>query len=170
LTRKSYHYSFLLNKRAVMSSIQPVPDLTAHTGFWLRMVSNHVSHAFAAKLSDRKVTVAEWSLMRTLYGKEPTPPSRVADEMGMTRGAITKLADRLIAKSLITREASSNDARGQTLALTARGINLVPDLAALADRNDAEFFECLTIDERETLERLLKRLVEHGQMTAVPIK
>lgn len=153
-----------------MSSTPPVSDLTAHIGFWLRMVSNHVSHAFAAKLADKEVTVAEWSLMRALYGKEPTPPSRLADEMGMTRGAITKLADRLIAKSLIVREASVNDGRAQTLALTDHGRDLVPDLAALADRNDAEFFECLTGDERETLGRLLKSLAERGHMTAIPIE
>ncbi len=152
-----------------MSSIHPVSDLTAHIGFWLRMVSNHVSHAFSAKLADKEVTVAEWSLMRALYGREPTPPSRLADEMGMTRGAITKLADRLIAKSLIMREASANDGRAQTLALTDRGSALVPDLAALADRNDGEFFECLTTDERETLSRLLKSLAERGHMTAIPI-
>ena len=74
----------------------------------------------------------------------------------MTRGAITKLADRLINKSLILREADSRDGRAQTLALTPRGSGLVPELAALADQNDAEFFGDLTKAERETLERLLK--------------
>jgi len=152
-----------------MSPAQPVSDLTAHIGFWLRRVSNHVSHAFAAKLADRGVTVAEWCLMRALYGKEPSAPSRLADEMGMTRGAITKLADRLIAKSLIIREASAEDGRAQTLALTDRGNALVPDLAALADRNDAEFFEWLTTDDRETLGRILKSLARRGNMTAIPI-
>ncbi len=152
-----------------MSSTTPVPDLTAHIGFWLRMVSNHVSHAFAAKLAHKQVTVAEWSLMRALYGKEPTPPSRLADDLGMTRGAITKLADRLIAKSLIRREANASDGRAQTLALTDRGRDLVPDLAALADRNDAEFFECLSTGERDTLQCLLKSLAKRGNMTATPI-
>ena len=153
-----------------MSSRQPVSNLTAHIGFWLRMVSNHVSHAFAAKLADKEVTVAEWSLMRALYGKEPIPPSRLADEMSMSRGAITKLADRLIAKSLILREASADDGRAQTLALTDRGKALVPDLAALADRNDAEFFESLTAVERKTLMQLLKNLARRSHMTAFPIK
>jgi|TARA_R110000868_G_scaffold363120_3_gene625387 DNA-binding MarR family transcriptional regulator len=153
-----------------MSSTQSVSDLTAHIGFWLRMVSNHVSHAFAAKLADKEVTVAEWSLLRALYGKEPMPPSQLAGDMGMSRGAITKLADRLIAKSLIVREASADDGRAQTLALTDRGGSLVPDLAALADRNDAEFFDCLTTGERETLERLLKSLAGRGHMTAIPIE
>ena len=153
-----------------MSSRQPVSNLTAHIGFWLRMVSNHVSHAFAAKLADKEVTVAEWSLMRALYGKEPIPPSRLADEMGMSRGAITKLADRLIAKSLILREASADDGLAKTLALTDRGKALVPDLAALADRNDAEFFESLTAVERKTLMQLLKNLARRSHMTAFPIK
>lgn len=147
----------------------PISDLTAHIGFWLRMVSNHVSHAFAAKLADEQVTVAEWALMRALYAKAPMPPSRLADEMGMTRGAITKLADRLIAKALVVREASLKDGRAQTLALTMRGSDLVPRLAALADRNDAEFFGCLTAHERETLTNLLKALAERGRMSAIPI-
>lgn len=153
-----------------MSSPAPVSELTAHIGFWLRMVSNHVSHAFAAKLAAREVTVAEWSLMRALYGREPVPPSRLATEMGMTRGAITRLADRLIAKSLVLRAASPDDGRAQTLALTERGSAVVPELAALADRNDAEFFECLTTEERETLGQLLKVLARRGNMTAIPIE
>lgn len=152
-----------------MSSPARVSDLSAHLGFWLRTVSNHVSHAFAAKLGAKGVTVAEWVVMRALYGKDPTPPSRLADEIGMTRGAITKLADRLIAKSLIVRNANPDDRRAQTLVLTAQGNKLVPELAALADRNDREFFDCLSEAERQSLERLLKRMVEHGRMTAMPI-
>ena len=148
--------------------LPPVSDLTAHLGFWLRMVSNHVSHAFAGKLAAEGVTVAEWVMMRALYGKDPMPPSRLAEEVGMTRGAITKLADRLIGKTLIVRAADRDDGRAQTLALTPRGTGLVPRLAMLADRNDAEFFDCLMPAERTALEQLLKRLVAHGRITATP--
>ncbi|MEJ0065523.1 MAG: MarR family transcriptional regulator [Caulobacteraceae bacterium] len=133
-------------------------------------MSNHVSHAFSSKLAAKGVTVAEWVVLRALHGKAPMPPSRLADEMGMTRGAVTKLADRLIGKALVVRKASRDDGRAQTLALTPRGTELVPQLAALADRNDAEFFGCLSETERETMERLLKRLVEFGRMTTLPIE
>lgn len=146
----------------------PASKLTAHLGFWLRMVSNHVSHAFARKLAGKEATVAEWVLMRTLYDKEPTPPSRLADELGMSRGGITKLADRLIAKSLIIREADTVDGRSQTLELTTTGKKLVPEIMALADRNDAEFFGHLTAAERKTLERILLKLVDRNQITEVP--
>lgn len=148
----------------------PASDLYAHLGFWMRMVSNHVSHAFAGKLADRKVTVAEWAVMRALYGEVPTAPSRLAEQMGLTRGAISKLAERLIAKALLIREADANDARTHTLALTNKARQLVPELAALADRNDEEFFDCLTERERAELERLLKRIVVRNHLTATPIE
>lgn len=152
-----------------MPANPPVSDLTAHLGYWLRMVSNHVSHAFAAKLAEKEVTVAEWCLLRLLYGKPPTPPSRLAIDMGMTKGAITKLADRLIKKSLLLREASQNDGRAQTLALTSGGAVLVPQLAALADRNDSEFFGGLTEDQRKALETLLRALAHKNQISSLPI-
>ncbi|MBS0640649.1 MAG: MarR family transcriptional regulator [Proteobacteria bacterium] len=146
-----------------------VPELTAHLGYRLRQVSNHVSHAFARKLAAQGVTVAEWGLMRTLYGKERLPPSRLADEMGMTRGAITKLADRLIAKALVSREASPDDGRAQTLRLTAKGTHFVPRLAALADQNEAECFAHLSVRDRTVLARILTETVERLGLTGVPV-
>ena len=145
-----------------------VSELTAHLGFWLRMVSNHVSHAFSQKLAEQDVTVAEWCLMRGLYGVPPTAPSRLAQNLTMTRGAVTKLADRLIAKGLVVRAASASDRRAQTLSLTARGATLLPRLAELADRNDAEFFDVLTAAERAELDALLRRLVQQNRIAAVP--
>ena len=111
--------------------MQPLPadvsGLTAHLGFWLRYVSNYVSHAFALKLAAKGVTAAEWVMMRALYDSDPTPPSRLANDLGMTRGAITKLADRLIRKSLVARKADPADGRAQTLTLTSRGRSCCPN-------------------------------------------
>ncbi len=149
-------------------SVDP-SHLTSHLGFWLRYVSNHVSQAFARKLESRDVTVAEWALLRELYDAGAIAPSRLADRMGLTRGAVTKLADRLLAKGLVEREANPDDARAQTLRITPAGRDLVPDLAALADANDAEFFGHLTGDERNRLETLLKDIVERRGLTTIPL-
>ncbi len=37
---------------------QSPSELTEHLGYWLRLVSNHVSHTFAARLAAKDVTVA----------------------------------------------------------------------------------------------------------------
>ncbi|QTL03578.1 winged helix-turn-helix transcriptional regulator [Aquabacter sp. L1I39] len=147
-----------------------VSDLDAHLGFHLRAVSNHVSQAFAGKLAGQGVTTAEWVVLRALYGAPPTAPSQLAARLGLTRGAITKLADRLIAKAFLTRTASPEDGRAQTLALTPAGTALVPDLAALADRNDADCFGVLDATERATLKALLARIAAHCRITAAPVE
>ncbi len=149
---------------------QPIADLTAHLGYWLRYVSNHVSKAFAHKLEAREVTVAEWTLMRKLYDTDCLAPSRLAEQLGLTRGAITKLADRLITKGLATRTPDLRDARAQTLALSARGRNLVPTLAALAEQNEAEFFDHLSIKERATIERVLRDIVRIRGLKSIPVE
>jgi DNA-binding MarR family transcriptional regulator len=145
-----------------------VADLESHLGYWMRYVSNHVSHAFARGLAEEDVTVAEWAVMRLLLDK-PAAPSRLAADMGMTRGAITKLADRLIAKSLAIRTQDKQDRRAQTLTLTARGRTLTPKLAQLADKNDAAFFGHLSADERQHIERILKDIVARHGLLARPV-
>lgn len=146
-----------------------VAHLTSHLGYWLRFVSNHVSHSFARKLDSESVTVAEWALLRELYGEQALGPSRLAERMGLTRGAISKLADRLVAKRLVVRENREDDARAHMLALSVAGRAMVPRLAALADSNDAEFFDHLTAEERSTIENVLKEIVERRGLKAIPV-
>jgi len=95
-------------------------------------VSNHVSHAFSLKLEARDATVAEWVVLRELYDHDAIVPSQLAARLGMTCGAISKLAD----KPLVTRTASEDDRRYQALALTQDRRALVPALSVLADEND----------------------------------
>ncbi|OJY71923.1 MULTISPECIES: MarR family transcriptional regulator [unclassified Rhizobium] len=146
-----------------------ISKLTDHTGYWMRMVSNAVSQEFARKVSGEDVTVAEWSFMRALYDSEPMAPSALAEKMGMTKGAISKLAERLVAKGLVVREESQKDKRAHKLSMTTEGRAKIPALAALADENDAEFFDLLTKEEHEALDRILKALAERCEIKAIPV-
>jgi DNA-binding MarR family transcriptional regulator len=143
-----------------------VSDLKKHVGFWLRFVSNHVSHAFARKLLASGVTVAEWVVMREMFDDEEISPGVVAERIGMTRGGVSKLVDRLVSKKLVTRRDRSDDRRFQSIALTGTARRLMPQLAALADQNDEEFFRTLSARERAALVATMKKLVQaHGLQT-----
>lgn len=146
-----------------------VSPLEAHLGYWLRFVSNQVSHAFGAKLAARGVSVAEWVVLRELYGGEGCVPSALAERMGMTRGAISKIADRLSDKGLAVRRTGEADGRFQTLALTAAGRSLVPKLAALADANDAEFFGHLDARTRKLIAAAMQDIVRRRDLKTVPV-
>ncbi len=104
--------------------------------------------------------------MREMFDDDETSPGVLAERIGMTRGGVSKLVDRLLAKSLLTRRERSDDRRFQSIALTAGGRRLVPRLAALADENDDEFFRALSVVERPALIATMKKLVQaHGLQT-----
>lgn len=107
--------------------------------------------------------------MHELYGEQAVAPSCLAERLGLTRGAISKLADRLIQKKLIAREDNAKDLRAHSLALTSAGNALVPTLAALADETDAEFFGHITARERAAFERVLRSLVAHHGLKSIPM-
>jgi len=153
-----------------MNMKPPSPNsLEAHVGFWLRFVSNHVSHAFKLKVEAHGVTVAEWVVLRALFDADNVNPSEIAERLGLTRGAISKLVDRLVAKRLVKCTAETGDRRFQSLVLTPAGRKIVPVLADLADQNDAEFFGQLTDEQRSGLIALLKDIVREREIRDMPV-
>lgn len=152
-----------------MPAPKQVSPLDAHIGYWLRFVSNHVSHAFQVKVEQHGVTVAEWVILRALYEEDGIQPSVLADKIGLTRGAVSKLVDRAVRKGLVVTSAVAADRRAQVVALTTAGRQLVPTLAAVADHNDAEAFGHLSTEERALLLAVLKRSVEQLEIKAVPV-
>lgn len=145
--------------------------LTSHIGFWMRLVSNQVSQSFARSLEDVGVTVAEWVVLREMYGTdEVTSPGAIADLTGLTRGAISKLVSRLLEKNLVSRKEAAGDRRYQDIQLTQKAKNIIPKLAALADKNDDSFFSVLSKTDKKALTEILIRLARHHQITKMPVE
>lgn len=136
-----------------------VSGLEDHLGYWLRLVSNHVSHGFRRKVEATGVTVSEWVVLRELYRLGRTSPGALVREIGLSKGAVSKLIDRLAGKQLVDRAALAADRRHQEVELTAQGRAMVPRLARLADDNDAQFFGHLEPAARGALLRAMRDIV-----------
>lgn len=149
---------------------RPAPALESHLGYWLRLVSNHVSGAFARALQTRHTSVAEWVVLNHVRQRPGITPGELAEALDLTRGAVSKVVDKLDSKKWIARSAKPVDSRVQLLFLTRQGIRILPQLAAIADQNDREFFDGLEAGERATLRRLLGKLAEFHQIRDVPIE
>jgi DNA-binding MarR family transcriptional regulator len=148
---------------------EPVSELEAHLGYWLRFVSNHVSNSFRLKVEAEGVAVSEWVVLRELYRPGSGSPGMLVQSLGMTKGAVSKLIDRLERKGLATRSVSEVDRRQQAVALTPKGRALVPRLARLADANDHEFFGHLTQPVRDEVLRVMQEIVQIHHLKGAPI-
>lgn len=145
--------------------------LRSHIGYRMRIVSNAVSHSFSRKLAVHEVTVAEWVVLREMYSSDDsTSPSKIAEITGLTRGAISKLIDRLLQKGFVTRTESSEDRRYQEIKLTASAVKLVPKLASIADENDESFFSVLSKADRKVLMDILLKVAELNKLNSNPIE
>jgi len=106
-------------------------------------------------------------VLRKLY-EHGAMPTHLALRLGLTRGAISRLAKRLEAKGLIDREKSLSDRRTQLLSLTVAGRALVPLLAVVADETDARNFGGAGLAHRTMVEQVMKWIVRRDRRRFVP--
>jgi DNA-binding MarR family transcriptional regulator len=79
--------------------------------------------------------------------------------LGLTHSGAVRLADRLEAEGLATRERRDDDRRAKTLRLTPAGRRAVQRLRADRERVLAQWLEALTPAEQDTLAELAGRLL-----------
>lgn len=151
-------------------STAPVSELESHLGFWLRLVSNHVSAEFKRKVEERGVSVSEWVALRRLHGAGAIPQGDLAQALGLSKGALSKIAARLEGAGMLAREQDPGDARSWLLTLTAAGRRLVPELAAIADANDEAFFGHLGAEERSRLIQGLRGIATRRGLASPPLE
>ncbi len=160
--------AILVSMETSVSKTQHIAGLESHLGYWLRRVSNAVSGAFAHILQEKQTSVAEWVLLRELHERGKATPGELADLLGLTRGAVSKIIDKLEAKDWIKTDAKEGDSRYRLLSLSRAGRRNLPILAQIADQNDSAYFDCLSAKEKVVLRELLIKLAKHNRIHDVP--
>lgn len=134
-------------------------NLEDHLGYWLRCLSNFVSHSFAEKLEAEGVSVAQWVVLRTLYDTKALNLNEAAEAVGVDKSSLSRMVERLVGKGLVMRQEGVNR-RTLKLTLTPAGRKLVPHLATLADANDEAFFQSLSPSERQAFSNTIQTLLK----------
>ncbi len=149
-----------------MSAISNRED---HLGYWVRKLSNQVSHAFAARLEKHEVSVAGWVVLRLLFDHSSLPLKEIVTQVGLDQGALSRMVDRFTQRGLVTRKQSPTSRREIAISLTAAGRKLVPRLAGEADQNDRAFFGHLGERRQREFLAVLKALLAQAPPGGVPL-
>jgi DNA-binding MarR family transcriptional regulator len=136
-----------------------VSNLEKHLGYWLRCLSNFVSGGFAEKLAELDISVAQWVVLRTLYDNKNVTLNHTAQLVGVDKSSLSRMIERLVRRKLVVRS-EGDDRRSLGLALTPAAKKLVPQLAKLADENDASFFKTLSQKQRKEFLGTIKQLLD----------
>lgn len=131
------------------------PLVEAYLAFW-REDSRHIK--------SMKLTPSQFDVIVTLGDTDGMTCAELSDATLVTKGTLTGVLDRLVAKGLIKREAVASDRRCIRIKLTAKGDALFRKVFAAHIAHIRPFFErALSRKDVEHMRTLLLRLRDSFQ-------
>ena len=109
-------------------------------------------------LAEFGVTAHQWPVLLLTHSGRASRPSEIATLIGIDRGAVTRLVDRLEEKGLVTRADDPGDLRAARILLTERGATLVPLLQSIVNARYEATLAHLEPADRERMMAMLTRL------------
>jgi len=132
--------------------------LDAQIGFLLRKAYQRNSNIFL-DLVPGKLTTTQFSIMHRLAEDGPMSQNLLGRSVAMD-GATTKgVVDRLIARELLVTRRDPQDRRRHLVSLTPKGVALINEAVEAAIRVTEETLAPLREREKETLLRLLAKII-----------
>ncbi len=104
------------------------------------------------------ISSSEHSVMVYLAMHESSNQERIAQYMLLDKGTIARILTKLEDKMLLTRCANPNNRRENLISLTAAGLKLVQELAAVSEQWGRELLIDIPPEEVAAFEAILKRL------------
>jgi DNA-binding MarR family transcriptional regulator len=138
----------------------------------IQKLQRYLDRAMNETLAEFKLDRGEWWLLGALRRSGPPyqkSPGSLAEDIGLSSGAMTNRLDRLEAAGLIRRLPDPDDRRALLVELTEAGWQAWQDSVGAQARKEALVASALDHDEKELLNALLRRLMlEFEQQTGKP--
>lgn len=143
---------------AALEQTQPAYRLDDQVGYLMRLASQRHATLFQSIVPEDLTSMQFAALVRLVEVGECSQNllgRLVSMDVATTKGVV----DRLRAKELVTVTPDSKDRRRATLRPTARALDMIHELHAAGCRISEETLRPLTVRERETLLRLLRKII-----------
>jgi DNA-binding MarR family transcriptional regulator len=128
----------------------------------IQKLNKYVDRALNETLAEFNLDRGEWRLLGALRRSGPPyrrSPGHLADDLGLSSGAMTNRLDRLENAGLIRRLPDPDDRRGLKVELTDTGWRAWQDSVGAQAQKEALMASALEPHEKEELNSLLRRLM-----------
>jgi DNA-binding MarR family transcriptional regulator len=128
----------------------------------IQKLQRYLDRAMNETLAEFKLDRGEWWLLGALRRSGPPyrkSPGKLAEDIGLSSGAMTNRLDRLEAADLIRRLPDPDDRRALQVELTKAGWRAWQDTVGAQARKEALVANALDPSEKEMLNALLRRLM-----------
>jgi len=126
-------------------------------GYLLRLASQRHAAIFQTRMTEG-LTPTQFAVLVRLGEAGPSSQNHLGRLAALDVATVKGVVDRLAAKGLVTLSADATDHRRRVVALSAKGVALLPRLHALGHRITEETLAPLEKAEREILLDLVRKL------------
>lgn len=141
--------------------------LDEQIGYLLRLASQRHAAIFQARMSEG-LTPTQFAVMIRLGESGPSSQNHLGRLAALDVATVKGVVDRLAAKGLVTLSADAADSRRRVVALSAKGVALLPKLRALGHRITEDTLAPLDKAQRAVLRDLVRRLAHHTPASGRP--
>jgi DNA-binding MarR family transcriptional regulator len=143
-------------------------ELLASTTFLLKRLGFVAKDRAMASYEGTGLHPYHYAIMLVLDEGSADTQGSIADALGYDRGQLVGLLDELQEQGLVERQRDPNDRRRHLVRMTTEGTKALRRLRAIARRNEDDFLDPLSEEERAQLHMLLMRLAEKHEPRYVP--
>jgi len=144
-------------------------ELLASTTFLLKRLGFTAKDRAMASYEGTGLHPYHYAIMLVLDEGSADTQGSIADALGYDRGQLVGLLDELQEQGLVERQRDPNDRRRHLVRMTTEGTKALRRLRAIARRNEDDFLDPLSEEERAQLHTLLMRLAEKHEPRYVPL-
>lgn len=135
--------------------------LDEYMPYRLAVASNAVSNLIATAYDSLYgLKIPEWRLIVILREDGPSTQQALVKRAGMDKVTVSRAAQGLAKRRLITRAPHEHDGRSHHLILTSEGERLFADVAPAAVEYEKIMLADFSVDEVAVMKKLLRRMEE----------
>jgi DNA-binding MarR family transcriptional regulator len=142
-------------------TIAPPKRLWGLTSWLLSNAAGRSSRLVSGQLGRAGVRRDHYAILAGLDEFGPTSQATLGRRLGIDRSDVVAVLNDLERDGLAIREPDATDRRRNAITITPAGSRALAKLDALVDEAQDAAFEPLSAKDRQQLDRLLRRLVEH---------
>ena len=135
-------------------------QLHQRLGYKVSRLSRIMQSRLERLIAEQGLTRLMWCVLTGIGDEGVSTPSELADYIGITRPATSRLLREMEAKGMVSRHGSDADGRGKTLSITPQGQKLLEAARPSVEAVNQHFTSKIEPEELARMMSALERLAE----------
>lgn len=141
-------------------------DLAETPSHLIRRCQQYYGDLYAHEAGTSELTKQQFTVLAALEANEGVSQTALVEMTGIDRSTLAEMVRRMLERSLVSRERTEQDARANSVAISAAGRKALRSARAAADRAERKLLDAIPVSERARFIKSLSAIASAGEAFA----